>query len=162
MIFIKGHDIGSLDRGSLAKKRRVTSATQLDLLQKDVNVCFSGKFQKHNLIFHGIDTKDEINGFKIEEGSRRIFTSSSKQDNVNEMIQGLPGIVQIDMQDALKTTLERRSSVQFVSESHIQPTFIEDIQSEPYVVHDRLIEGSCLNIINLIFLRYICYLLQQI
>ena len=136
MIFIAGHDIESFGRASLAKKRRVTSATQLDLLQKDVNACFSGtenKFPKHNLIFHGIDNKEEFHGFKIEEGSQRIFTSSSRQD-VDEMIQGLPGIVQIDMQDTLNITLERRSSVQFVSESNIQPTFMEDIQSEPH--HD--------------------------
>ena len=146
--FFKAHDVGSFDRALQAKKRRVTSATQLDLQQKDISVCFSGaqnKFPKHNLTLHGIDNKDhinEMNGFKIEEGSRRIFTSSSKQNSVDEMIKGLPGIVQLDMQDTLKSTLERRSSVQFVSESHIQPTFIDGIQSKRKPFHDFVQKSS--------------------
>ena len=135
--YLQGHSTRSLDRALLAKRRRVTSATQLDLQQKDVNVCFTGtetKFPRHNLTFHGVDNKlNELNeGVKIQEDSRRFFTTSaSMQDDVDQMIQGLPRIVQVDMQDSLKSTLQRKSSVQFVSESNIQPTIVEDFENSP-------------------------------
>lgn len=81
---------------------------------------------------HGIMPNNDIVGAttKIQEDSRRIFTSVGPQGIF--AMESLPGIVQVDMQDSLmKSTLRRRSSVQFVSEIPIQPASMEETQQHP-------------------------------
>ena len=132
----------SLDRALFSKRRKVTSATGLNLQQseQDVEVSFSGKqntFPRQNMIFHGTiissdDNDSEIcekefstdRDFQIQEDSRRIYTPTSMLEKNENVIttKSLPGIVRIDMEDSLRSSLQRQSSVQFVTEEDVELT----------------------------------------
>uniref|UniRef100_A0A7M5X1N1 Uncharacterized protein n=1 Tax=Clytia hemisphaerica TaxID=252671 RepID=A0A7M5X1N1_9CNID len=130
----------SLDRALFSKRRKVTSATGVDLYQSEQDSSKQNTLPKHNLIFHGavISSSGDDNDsdiceefvnetrreFQIQEDSRRIYTPTSMlENNENDTTtKSLPGIVRIDMEDSLRSSLQRQSSLQFVSEEDIEPT----------------------------------------